>query len=123
MRLLTLFWRAARLRCPRCGEGALFEGWFRMPPRCAHCGLTFDREPGYFLGSIYFNYGATAGLVTTTYFAGFFFTTIPNEWLLAGLAVVCVVFPLWFFRYARALWLGFDELMDRRETPPINEQR
>jgi hypothetical protein len=25
-----------------------------------------------------------------------------------------VLFPIWFFRYARALWLGFDQYMDPR---------
>jgi len=26
-------------RCPRCGRGALFEGFLRVPARCAECGL------------------------------------------------------------------------------------
>jgi uncharacterized protein (DUF983 family) len=30
-----------RGRCPRCGEGRLFEGFLKVPPRCANCGLDF----------------------------------------------------------------------------------
>jgi uncharacterized protein (DUF983 family) len=28
-------------RCPRCGEGALFEGYLTVRPRCGVCGLSF----------------------------------------------------------------------------------
>ncbi len=28
-----------RSRCPRCGEGSLFEGFITVAPRCSVCGL------------------------------------------------------------------------------------
>nr|WP_141739980.1 DUF983 domain-containing protein [Bosea sp. BIWAKO-01] len=28
-------------RCPRCGEGKLFDGFLKLRPRCAACGLDF----------------------------------------------------------------------------------
>jgi uncharacterized protein (DUF983 family) len=28
-----------RCRCPRCGEGRLFRGFLKLPPRCESCGL------------------------------------------------------------------------------------
>jgi uncharacterized protein (DUF983 family) len=28
-------------RCPRCGQGALFEGFLKVAPRCAQCGQDF----------------------------------------------------------------------------------
>jgi heme A synthase len=80
--------------------------------QCEHCGLRFEREPGYFLGSIYINYGLTALLVTIFYFALFSGGwTSPRQalWIVAGFALV---FPIWFFRYARSLWLGFDHFWD-----------
>lgn len=120
-RLLKLLGRALRLRCPRCGQGRLFTGWFHMPPRCEDCGLLLEREPGYYLGAIYFNYGVTAILVTAGYFIGFFATSIPNQALLAWLLAFCLLFPLWFFRYARSLWLAFDELFDAQ--PPETAKR
>ena len=42
-----------------------------MHAECGHCRLRFEREPGYFLGSIYINYGFTALLVTVFYVALF----------------------------------------------------
>lgn len=32
-------------RCPRCGEGRLFEGALKLAPRCKACGLDFV-DPG-----------------------------------------------------------------------------
>ena len=104
------FWRtvgrSCRLRCPRCGGSRLFRGWFTMWPECQHCHLPFEREPGFYLGSIYFNYGLTALVVTVAYFAMYFGTTISQNAALISLTLFCVLFPLWFFRYARSLWLG-----------------
>jgi uncharacterized protein (DUF983 family) len=28
-------------RCPRCGQGDLFEGWLKVKPACSACGLDF----------------------------------------------------------------------------------
>lgn len=28
-------------RCPRCGEGQLFDGYLKVRPRCSACGLDF----------------------------------------------------------------------------------
>ncbi len=104
--------RALRLRCPRCGGGALFNGWFRMQPQCDQCQLDFVREPGFYLGSIYVNYGLTAFIITGTYFAIFFSDVLSQQATLWSLTAFAVLFPLWFFRYARAVWLAFDEFSD-----------
>lgn len=29
------------MRCPRCGQGKLFNGFLALAPRCDHCGLDF----------------------------------------------------------------------------------
>ncbi len=83
-----------------------------MRADCEHCQLHFEREPGYFLGSIYINYGLTALLVTLFYFGLFFSGVVSPQaalWIVAGFALL---FPLFFFRYARSLWLGFDHYWD-----------
>src|SRR5687767_4134872 len=77
--MAALWWRAIRLRCPTCGRGAIFRGWFAMNEFCAACGRRYARDPGYLLGSIYFNYGVTALLVVATYFTMYF-----RDWLSDG---------------------------------------
>jgi uncharacterized protein (DUF983 family) len=34
--------RGLRGRCPRCGEGKLFQGFLGLRPRCEQCGLDFS---------------------------------------------------------------------------------
>ena len=34
--------RGLRGRCPRCGEGKLFQGFLTLRPRCEHCGLDYS---------------------------------------------------------------------------------
>lgn len=108
----TLWSQAMRLRCPRCGQGILFQGWFLMHERCSSCNLKYERSPGYFLGSAYFNYGQTAATMTATYMILHFGYGVSKNWLLPPLAVYCTLWPLFWFRYARALWLAFDCYMD-----------
>lgn len=108
----TLLVRGFRLRCPACGRAPIFRGWFTMYEACAHCGRRFERGPGYFLGSIYFNYGVTALLVLMLYFGLFNASWLGDAQLIVLTAFVALVFPVWFFRFARSLWIAFDELWD-----------
>jgi uncharacterized protein (DUF983 family) len=110
--LTALLWRGVRLRCPTCGAGRIFRGWFAMHDRCPTCERKFNRGPGYFLGSIYFNYGVTAVLVVVAYFAMHFSELLTGPKLLTALTAFIVFFPLWFFRYARSLWMAVDEALD-----------
>ncbi|MGH7279746.1 MAG: DUF983 domain-containing protein [Candidatus Rokuibacteriota bacterium] len=100
--------RALSLRCPRCGDGALFRGWFAMAPECTLCGLTFERAQGYFVGAIYLNYAATVTLAVGGYLVLWTYTGLPTTWQLAIWMPFCVLFPLWFFRYSRSLWLAVE---------------
>jgi hypothetical protein len=89
-----------------------------MRDPCGSCGRKFARAPGYLLGSIYVNYGVTAVLVVLIYFGVYFAGWLNGQQLLVLLGVFSLAFPLWFFRYARALWIAFDEIFD----PWPNEQ-
>jgi uncharacterized protein (DUF983 family) len=33
---------ATRSKCPRCGEGKLFDGFLKLAPRCDVCGLDYS---------------------------------------------------------------------------------
>ncbi len=38
-------WRAGlTCRCPRCGEGSLFDGFLKVREACAHCGLSLGEQ-------------------------------------------------------------------------------
>jgi uncharacterized protein (DUF983 family) len=98
-----------------CGQEKLFCGWFSMHSRCPHCDANFEREPGFFLGSIYFNYGLTALICTVLYMSLMFNRHVEHWQLVTATLAIALLFPIWFFRYARSLWLGFDQYMDPRK--------
>jgi hypothetical protein len=87
-----------------------------MHEACDGCGIRFDRGPGFYLGSIYINYGLTALVVTVGYLAMFFADKPSAGARLAILGAFCLLFPLWFFRYARSLWLAMDVYLDPKQS-------
>lgn len=115
MRFRKLLWRALRLRCPVCGRGKLFRGYFGINKACSECGVEFQREPGFFLGSIYFNYGLTALVTAVAYPLLLFNKVLSDRVLVPATLAFALLFPIWFFRYARSLWAGFDQFIDPRE--------
>ncbi len=110
-----LFWNAFTLRCPVCKRGRLFRGWFAMVTECPVCKVRFDHEPGYFFGSIYFNYGATGVLEIIMFLIGRFVINVSGYWLEFFLVVFAIVFPMWFFRYARSSWMVWDQYYSPRK--------
>src|SRR5579871_3343182 len=104
--------RALRLRCPRCGQGTLFRSWFAMYSHCSHCGLRYERAPGYFLGSTYVNYGIVTLSLTVFYLSLHYGAEIGNQWLVGPLTAYCIILPLLLFRYARSWWLAMDCYFD-----------
>jgi uncharacterized protein (DUF983 family) len=40
--LSTPITRGLRARCPCCGEGALFDGFLTLRPKCERCGLDYS---------------------------------------------------------------------------------
>jgi Protein of unknown function (DUF983) len=86
-----------------------------MNERCAHCAVKFEREPGFFLGSIYINYGLTALIVAVAYPLLLFVWNAPERPLLMCAVTFTVLFPILIFPWARSLWLGFDQWHDPQE--------
>lgn len=110
-RIASLFWRAARLRCPNCGGGPIFSSWFRMRTYCPACGLPLERgEEGYQVGSYMFNIIA-AELLFAALFLGIVLATWPDPpWLALQLGggALMIVAPFLFFPFSKTLFLAFD---------------
>jgi uncharacterized protein (DUF983 family) len=111
--------RAARLRCPRCGRGQLYDGWLSMRERCPACGFVYEREQGYFVGAMYVNYALTAvlGLGGVLVLDDVIGLSLTQQLLIA--VPVMLLAPVVFFRHARSFWLGieyFVSMLDQRST-------
>lgn len=55
----TAVTRGLRRRCPRCGEGELFQGWNHLRETCPVCGLRYEPRTG---DTWFFMYMTTAGM-------------------------------------------------------------
>jgi hypothetical protein len=84
-----------------------------MHRECPRCGLRYEREPGYFLGAMYFSY-ALAILAALPLCLTLLWLGVPAAAnALAGAGVIALVSPL-VVRYSRVLWLHFDQRVDPR---------
>lgn len=83
-----------------------------MHEGCAECDLRYEREPGFFLGAIYLNYGMTSLIATAAYPIARLVYGYPRNPTIVVIVIFILLFPLWFHRYARSLWLAFDYFVD-----------
>lgn len=105
------------LKCPECRRGKVFANLLlKMHSVCPVCGLRFEREPGYFLGAMYFSYALAIPPLTVL--------TLLQKWrnpersMASCIIVATVVFlPLVvpIVRYSRVMWLYFDRFFDPQD--------
>ena len=79
-----------------------------MARECALCGLRFERAQGYFVGAIYINYAATVVIMLAGSLLLWWYTELSAVQQLMIWVPFGVLFPLWFFRYSRSLWLALE---------------
>ena len=89
-----------------------------MHERCPGCGYLIEREQGYFVGAIYINYAITGHHLSGRLSAHRNLLLAPG--LAAQLIVwggLCILIPLFSFRYSRAIWLNADYFFNRKLSP------
>ena len=87
-----------------------------MNSTCSACELDLEREPGFYLGSIYVNYGLTVALVGPTFAILTLGLGYPRNVIAWPCGAFTILFPLWFFRYARAIWLSLGWVSTSRQS-------
>ena len=119
----TLLRRGLTKRCPRCGGGNLYVGWFRMKERCPTCGVLFEREPGFFVGAYFINFAVTEGLLFVLVMGFVFWKDQHPE---AGVAVPLTIAvliglfaPVIFYPFSRTVWSALDIAMTPLELDEI----
>lgn len=102
-----------RLRCPRCRRGKVYAGLIRMNPRCSVCDLKFERESGYFIGSMYVSYGFATVIVGLALLLLYRLLPTTPDIILFGLGCLCLIpFVPLIIRYSRVIWMNIDRAFD-----------
>jgi len=127
-RALRYLGRALLLRCPVCGKSPVFPSlrstrtlrdWFTPLDGCPRCGYPYEREPGYFLVSVWIiNYGAGSVLGILIYVIRELFYHPPIGQLILSVIVPVFFFNLLFARHSKALFIALDHYYDPHEKDP-----
>jgi uncharacterized protein (DUF983 family) len=115
-----LLGRALLLRCPNCGVGGLFTGFFQIKERCPNCGMLLERgESDYFLGAYTVNLIAVEVLLAAAFLVVMVVTWPNPPWdaLEYGGVVLSIIGAVLCYPFAKTTWLAVD-LMFR---PPHRE--
>jgi len=111
-----LLLNALHCRCPNCRQGRIFRGWpTRVLPRCPHCGLSYFRESGYYLGGMIITYILTAFIVVALYLVSLLLPGVSHfseNFTYAFWAILAISLTLVLMRPAYSLWLSLDFLID-----------
>jgi len=100
--------------CPNCHQGKVFKdkslffsiGFPKMNEYCSHCHFKFEKEPGYFFGAMYVNYGLTVAQSLITYFiASLFFEETFDLRIIPIIAAVIISLSFFNIRFSRLLWI------------------
>ena len=126
----TCIKRGLQLRCPECGISPVLVptknvrrlyDWMFPLDGCPRCGYAYEREPGYFLISIWaVNYGVIGGLGVAALFL------VDNVFHPPLWETMCMVLPaiplanFLFIRHAKALFLAMDHYMDPHVKPKVD---
>ena len=100
--------RALRCRCPVCGEGKPFRGLVHVRGHCESCGFRYERERGYFLGSVYFNYAFTGVVLFALHLVLDLGFEVPISRQLPFIIPLGIALPVLILRHCRALWQMLD---------------
>ncbi|BAU55864.1 DUF983 domain-containing protein [Mucilaginibacter gotjawali] len=100
-------------RCPRCRRGEMFTAPMYglksqgMNKTCPHCGLTFEREPGYFYVSMLISYAMfVAEMIGLAVAISVLTGGSKNPWLyISVILTIGVVLSPFNFRYSRVILL------------------
>lgn len=107
----TLLLRGLRMRCPVCGKGKIFKGFFKTYEHCPVCNFAYEREPGYYTGAIAVNLIVTELLIAVIAVPVAASQAISVPVIIALGASLTILFPLLFYRPAKSLWMSFDHII------------
>lgn len=101
--------------CPRCHKGKVFScgnpfnmrRMFELHNHCNHCGLKYEKEPGFFYGAMYVAYALTSGWFIAWYVINELWIHLDAFPLIMWMLVSLVIAAPLTFRASRLIWLNF----------------
>jgi uncharacterized protein (DUF983 family) len=111
----VLLGRGMAKRCPLCGRGHVFRGWFTILERCPRCNFRLnERIEGHWLGAYGMNIIVSFAALFVVMIVGLIiaYPEFSSPGVLVGVCVIAaVVVPLVFYPFSKTLWGAIDLAM------------
>lgn len=110
----TILFHILKNECPNCYKGKVFNEnsiFFKislpkMNATCSSCGFKFQKEPGFFFGAMYVNYGLTVAEGIATYIiTQLFFKQTFDLSIIPIIAIVLIILTPFNLRFSRLAWI------------------
>jgi uncharacterized protein (DUF983 family) len=108
---LVLFLRGLRLRCPVCGKGKIFSGFFKTYERCPNCHFRYEREEGYYTGAVAINLILTEFVLAAVALPVAASQAVSLPVMIALGVTLPILLPLLFYRLTKSLWMSLDHFI------------
>jgi len=112
--MLSSIYHILKNECPNCYKGKVFRdksfffsiGFPKMNENCGHCHFKFEKEPGYFFGAMFVNYGLTVAEGILTYsIASLFFDETFEPRIIPIIGAVIILMSCLNIRLSRMIWI------------------
>ena len=120
-RLRTLLGRSITRRCPYCGGGNIYRNLMALKDTCPTCGIPFEREEGYFVGTYAVNLVAALVLGMVTVVSILALTDLSVLQIQIIGVAVAITLPILGYPLSAALWMALDLVLDPPERTPWEE--
>jgi len=99
-------------KCPKCRVGDIYTkpiytlSGQKMHDNCPHCGMTYEREPGYFYAAMYVSYAFIVAELVALAIGTSILTGSHNPWLYSAVLLIVVGLLAPFnLRYSKVILL------------------
>lgn len=101
-------------KCPKCHKGNFFiennpyklSQFDKMNDKCPVCKESFEKEPGFYYGAMYVNYGITVAIGVAWFLINYLLFTFDALFFAVSFAVILVLLLPWVYRTGRLLWIN-----------------
>ncbi|SKB30031.1 Protein of unknown function [Salegentibacter holothuriorum] len=99
-------------KCPNCGKGKMFNKRgnifrFKMPEmnkNCKHCDYKFEKETGFFFGSMFVSYALGAAEMIASLILFWYLVDLAPLNVFFIIAVIAILLSTLNFRLSRSIW-------------------
>ncbi len=101
-------------KCPRCQEGDFLEEKnilkiykaFKVKERCSNCGLKYMREPSFYYGAMYVNYGLSVGVAIITFIISYLGFNLTLKQTFIPIIFAIIITSPFATRWSRIIWIN-----------------